>query len=243
MIKHSKRKKSEFKQIYDRLKKDFPTAGGYCLLHSKLVKRTDFVHEVCTWRLFHPIHWWMKAHFYSPGSVPPMLKFGAQCGTFLQSIKGFWMAKVKNSPRRFQSNWDRFPGLRLWNTLWSFLPAISTWPNNHKCGLPVPAGHGEEWRTEKWDPAKCLVASLHSAAFGRESCVCNTVHFSQVPSCKQHKGSLGPAGLHRKTSYSLRGLGSQQLYLRDWEHFCNAPITGPWKNYHEVRFTSLTVLL
>lgn len=71
MIKHSKRKKSEFKQIYDRLKKDFPTAGGYCLLHSKLVKRTDFVHEVCTWRLFHPVHWWMKAHFYSPGRVPP----------------------------------------------------------------------------------------------------------------------------------------------------------------------------
>lgn len=47
MIKHSKIEKSELKQIYEKLKMDFPTACEYCFLGSKLVK-TDFIHEACT---------------------------------------------------------------------------------------------------------------------------------------------------------------------------------------------------
>lgn len=43
-------------RIYDGLKTGFPTADECCLLAGKLVKRTDFIHKVCTLFLVNLIH-------------------------------------------------------------------------------------------------------------------------------------------------------------------------------------------
>ena len=47
---------SELMKIYDRLKTDFPAPDEHYLLCGKLVKRTDFIHKVCTLFLFNLIH-------------------------------------------------------------------------------------------------------------------------------------------------------------------------------------------
>lgn len=54
--KNSKREDSELMRIYDGLKTGFPTADECCLLAGKLVKRTDFIHKVCTLFLVNLIH-------------------------------------------------------------------------------------------------------------------------------------------------------------------------------------------